>query len=157
MTTKDPDSLYKQAKPDIEAIAQPLFHFSEQCLRKIGNFLPHGAVLTTKQQVELVGAMPKSKDGYSTSVEVLPVLHDAIRKQAMEKSILAVGVAENVTITPQGESTTRAVKVLVEHQCGLTVALYLPFRKKLFRRLSFGEIFSIPAQPEVKIWHSDAV
>jgi len=152
MTTKDPTDLYKQVKPDIETIVQPLFHFSERCLRTIGNFLPHGAVLTSEQQVELVGAMPESKSGYSTSVEVLPVLHDALRKQAAEKAILAVGVAENVTITPEGKPTTRAIKVLVEHRCGLTVALYLPFRKKFLRMFSFGEMFSVPAQPEVKIW-----
>ncbi len=156
MTTNDPDDLYRQMKPDIEALAQPLFHFSEKCLRTMGNFLPHGAVLTAAQQVELVGAMPESKSGYSTSVEVLPVLHDALRKQALQKSVLAVGVAENVTITPAGQPTTQAVKVLVEHQCGLTVALYLPFRKKFFRMFSFGEIFSVPATPELKIWHGNA-
>jgi len=82
----------------------------------------------------------------------LPLLHEAIRKQATVKEIKAVGVAENVTITLDGGSTTKAIKVLIEHESGLVVALYLPYRKKFFRSYSFGEIFAVSAKPEVNIW-----
>jgi hypothetical protein len=39
MTTAD--ELYSELKQDIVAVADPLFEFSAQCLRKRGNFLPH--------------------------------------------------------------------------------------------------------------------
>jgi hypothetical protein len=148
--------LYKQVKPDVETISDALFSFSEQCLQKSGNFLPHAAVLTKEGKVELVATAPNSKHGFTNSTQELPALHEGLRKRATIKSIKAVGIAENVTITPDGQPTTQAIKVLIEHECGLTIALYLPFCKRFLRGYLFGEIFSVPAKPEVKIWSQDA-
>jgi hypothetical protein len=50
---------------------------------------------------------------------------------------------------------TKAIKVLVEHNRGLTVALYLPFKKKIFRGYTFGAMFTIPANPEVYAWATE--
>jgi len=41
MTTAN--ELYSEVKLDIEAVVNHLFEFSEQCLRKTENFLPHAA------------------------------------------------------------------------------------------------------------------
>lgn len=146
------DALYSEVKPDIEAIANPLFDFSELCLRKRGNFLPHAAVLTVDGEVRLVAAAPDTSDDYTNSTEVLPLLHDGIRVQARGTALKAIGIAENVTVTPEGQKTTKAIKVLFEHKRGLTVALYLPFEKKLLRGYVFGTTFSVAASPEVDAW-----
>ena len=146
------DALYAELKPDIHALATPLFDFSELCIRKRGNFLPHGAVLTEDGEVRLVTGAPDTKSDTCTSTDVLPVLHDGLRGEASSNSLLAIGIAENVTITLEGKRQTQAVKVLFEHKRGLTVALYLPFERKLFRGYSFGEVFSVAANPEVNPW-----
>ena len=39
-----PEELFEGLKFEIAALAEPLFEFSEQCLRERGNFLPHGAI-----------------------------------------------------------------------------------------------------------------
>ena len=75
-----------------------------------------------------------------------------LRVQVAESDLRAIGVAENVSVTQEGQVATKAIKVLFEHRRGLTVALYLPFNKKLFRGYSFGTIFSVAAQPEVNAW-----
>ena len=98
MTTQE--VLYAEVKPDISTVATPLFEVSERCLRDMGNFLPHAAVLTEEGKVEIVGAVPDSKDGYADSTQVLPLLHDGLRAMAKEKALVAIGIAENVTITP---------------------------------------------------------
>lgn len=149
------EELYAELKPDIEAVAEPLFEFSTTCLRKRGNFLPHAAVLTEEGEVELVGAVPDVGRDLVNSTEVLPVLHDGLRRQSRESSLKAIGVAENVTITTKGERPTQAIKVLFEHKQGLTVALFLPFRKRFLRGFAFGKAFSVAATPEVDAW-SDA-
>ena len=149
---KTTDELYSEVKPDIEAVANPLFDLSEQFLRKSGNFLPHGAVLPKDGKVVLVAAAPDMSKDYTNSTAVLPVLHDGLRAQAKEKELVAVGVAENVTITPEGQPPTQAIKVLIEHKRGLVVALYLPFKKQFLRGYSFGEIFSVRAKGEVNAW-----
>lgn len=148
--------MYTELKPDIEAVASPLFDFSELCLKERGNFLPHAAVLTAGGEIKLVGAAPDTSKDRTNSTDVLPFLHQDLRLQASEGNLRAIGVAENVTVTPEGRAVTQAVKVLFEHRRGLTVALYLPFHKKLFNRYIFGSVFSVSANPEVKAWHAKA-
>jgi hypothetical protein len=148
------DELYAELKAEIGAVAEPLFEFSEQCLRKHGNFLPHGAVLTHDGKVELVGTYTGQEK--TNSVEVLPLLHEGLRSRVQQGQISAVGVAENVTVTHPGQSPTKAVKVLFEHRRGLVVALYLPFEKRLFKGYQFGQTFSAPANAEVNAWPPSA-
>ena len=152
----DQAALYADLKPQIGAVANPLFEMSEKFLRELGNFLPHGAVLTREGELRLVGADPGGEGGRSTSTELLPLLHEGLRFQARENSAQALGVAENVTVTPEGGKPTQAVKVLFEHERGLAVALYLPFEKKFLRGFVFGSPFSVLATPEVCAWRTDA-
>ena len=149
------DALYAELKPDIAAVANQLFDLSEAFLREQGNFLPHAAVLTVDGDIRLVGAAGESD--LTNSVEILPILHDGLRQQARELPLQAIGVAENVTVTFEGQRPTKAIKVLFEHKRGLTVALYLPFEKKLLRGYVMGSTISKLAGPEVNAWDHDAV
>jgi hypothetical protein len=146
------DSLYSELKPEISLLANELFDLSEQFLRKRGNFLPHGAVLTEDGELKLVAAAPDSPNDVTDSTEVLPVLHDGLRQMAKESPLAATAVAENVTITLEGKRPTGAIKVLIEHKRGLAVALYLPFEKKFLRGFTMGVPFTLSASPEVNAW-----
>lgn len=146
------EELYAELKPDIGAVANHLFELSETFLRKTGNFLPHGAVLTESGDVQLVAAAPDGTKRRTNSVEVLPVLHYGLRAHVKEVRCKALAVAENVTVTLDGQRPTNAIKVLFEHRRGLTVALYLPFEKKFLRGYAFGSPFSKAANPEVHAW-----
>ena len=128
----------------------PLFEFSKTCLRDRGNFLPHGAFLTSEGEIELVAA--QGERDLTNSTEILPLLHGGLRAMSKEKQLAAIGVAENVTITLPGQSPTKAIKVLFEHQRGLTVAFYLPYQKKLLKGFVYDAAISMPAAPEVKAW-----
>ena len=68
------------------------------------------------------------------------------------KSPSAIAVAESVTITLPGKSATKAIKVLFEHRRGLTVALYVPYEKKLMRGLVYGNMISMLAKAEINAW-----
>jgi hypothetical protein len=148
------DTAYTEVKSDIAAVATPLFGFSEQCLRKTGNFLPHAAVLTADGEVRLVGA--DTGNDPTNSAEVLPLLHQGLRAQADATTLRALGVAENVNVTLDGQGSTNAIKILFEHRSGLTVALYLPFKKKFLKGYVFGSTFSLAASPEVNAWRQSA-
>lgn len=150
------ESLYAQLKPEIEAIANPLFDFSEMCVKKRGNFMPHAAVLTIEGEVRLIAAAPENFDGKTNTTELLIFIQQSLREEAKKNNIKAIGVAESVTITPDGQKPTKAIKVLFEHAKGLTVALYLPFEKKLLRGYVFGDMLSMSAQPEVNAWSNHA-
>jgi hypothetical protein len=149
------DSLYSSLKPEIEALASPLFDASELFVRNRGAFLPHGAVLTQGGEVRLVAAAPADFETRALSAtEVLPLLHQALQAAAIKEGAVAVAVSEDVTITPEGQKPTKAIKVLVEHKRGLTVALYLPFHRKLLKGYVFGAMLVLPASPEVCAWPS---
>lgn len=150
--------LFAELKSDIETLAEPLFGASEVFVRKRGEFLPHGAVLETGGGVRLVMAGPDGDlDELVSATEILPRLHEALRASARERELDAVAVCEDVTITPAGQKATKAVKVLVEHRRGLTVALYLPWqRKRLGGGCVFGEVMAIAADPEVRPWGNGA-
>jgi hypothetical protein len=151
------DTLYAELKPEIGLLANQLFELSEVFLRKNGNFLPHAAVLTEGGDIKLVAATPDIPDDQTNSTEVLPLLHGGLRQQARDIPIKAIGIAENVTVTLEGgQRPTKAVKVLFEHKRGLTIALYLPFEKKLLRGFVFGAPFSLQAEPEVNAWAENA-
>jgi hypothetical protein len=144
------EELYAELKGDVSALATPLFEMSEQFIGKRGNFLPHGAVLRENGQVVLVAGVSPSE--WTNSTEVLSLIHDGLRASARECLCTAVAVAENVTVTPRGQRPTTAIKVLFEHRRGLSVALYIPFKKKVFGGYSFGPPFTVAAAPEVKPW-----
>jgi hypothetical protein len=149
----DSDALYAELKPDIQGLAGPLFEVSDGFVRERGAFLPHGAVLNANGEARLIVAAPPGfEDRGVSTTEVLPMLHEALRAAAREEQLRAVAVCEDVTIAPEAEKKTAAIKVLVEHQRGLCVALYLPYQRKWLGGYSFGSVFAKPAIPEVRIW-----
>jgi hypothetical protein len=148
------EELYSELKPDIVALATLLFEISEKFVANRGHFLPHGGALKENGEVMLVAGAPPSD--WTTATEVLPLVHDGLRASVRECPCTAVAVAESVTVTPTGQRPTTAIKVLFEHRRGLCVAMYLPFKKKVFGGYSFGQPFTVPAKPEVRPWEDSA-
>jgi hypothetical protein len=150
------DDLFAELKPQINALAEPLFGASEMFVRNLGGFLPHGAVLEASGEVRLMMAAPDDLDAPTSPAEILPRLHDSLRADARAHDVAAIAVCEDVTITPAGQKSTKAVKVLVEHRRGLTVALYLPWKRKLFGGPVFDQVIALAATPEVRPWGDGA-
>lgn len=146
------NELFAELKPEVEALAGPLFGASELFVRKRGAFLPHGAVLEVGGETRMMMAAPDDPEAPVSSAELLPRLHDALRANVRTHDIAAVAVAEDVTITLEGQKPTKAVKVLVEHRRGLAVALYLPWRSRLLRGPIFGQVITLEVTPEVRPW-----
>ena len=142
--------LYNELKTDVIAIADPLFEQSQKRLEARDDFLPHGAVLNAEGRVIVLGAMTGSKDGQATAAQILPMLQNGIRQMSREKVLVAIGIAENVSLT-RGDMPLQAIKVLLEHERGLTVALFLPFHKA-DGGYYYGEAFVTPAHPSLNLW-----
>ena len=146
----DADALYAEIKPDLERISSPLFEFGEQQVRKRGAFLPFGASLTRSGEIGLKAA--STGEEVESGVEVLPILHEGLRASVAQGGVSAVAVCEWVKITPEGGKQTDAMKVLVEHERGLTIAFYVPCHKRMFGGWVFEGMFALPAEPEVRPW-----
>jgi hypothetical protein len=146
----DADALYAEIKPDLQRISGPLFEFAEQQVRKRGAFLPFGASLTRSGEIGLEAA--STAEEMASSIEVLPILHQSLRASVAQGGVSAVAVCEWVKITPEGSEQTDAMKVLVEHERGLTIAFYVPCHKRMFGGWAFERMFAQPAEPEVRPW-----
>jgi hypothetical protein len=145
--------LYAELKADVVAVADPLFEHCRQGLRARGAFLPHAAVLNAEGRVTLMGAMTGTKDGFANSAQVVAMLHGGIRQLSREKVLVAVAVAENYA-GMRANQPIQAVKVMLEHERGLAVAMFLPFQKTEYGVYHFGESFVVPAPPALKLWPS---
>lgn len=145
--------IYAAVRGDLGALARPLFEKSEQLLRERGDFLPHAAVLTPEGRVSLLGAMCNTKDGFANSWHILPLVHDGLRSMAAEREIAAVGVAERVDAIP-GAGAMHAVKVLLEHQRGLSIAFYMPIVRDEMDRVAFGRMITLFTESEVNAWRA---
>jgi hypothetical protein len=144
--------LYKAVKPDLSALAGPLFVQSEKLLRERGDFLPHAAVLNSEAKVSLMGAMSGSPGAFANSWHILPMLYEGLRALARERSLTAVGIAERVDAIP-GSGAVRAVKVLLEHREGLTIAFFMPFRREDSGDYTFGKMQTLFTESEVNAWN----
>jgi hypothetical protein len=143
--------LYQAVKPDLGALAGPLFKQSEKLLRERGDFLPHAAVLTDEGTVTMMGAMSGSPGAFANSWHILPMLHEGLRALASEKMLTAIGVAERVDAIP-GAGAGFAVKVLLEHREGLTIAFYMPFEREDSGDCTFGKMTTFFTEAEVNAW-----
>ena len=150
----DEEELYGEVKPDVRALAQPLLELSEKALRERGSFLPHAAALT-EGKVRLVGAMCNTANGVANSTHILPLLRQGLKAMAHERPVTAIGVAETVTMTPDGQAPSQAIKVLLEHHRGLTMAVYLPFAQDTSGDIKFGSTTSMFVPPEINAWDED--
>jgi hypothetical protein len=150
----DASVLYSELKGDVVAVADPLFDHCQQGLRSRGAFLPHAAVLNAEGRVTLVGAMTGSKDGFANAAQVLVMLHSGLRQMAREKVLVAIGIAENFSGT-RANQPMQAIRVLFEHERGLAVAMFQPFKKSEYGVYSFGQSFVVPVAPELNLWPNE--
>ncbi len=149
-----PQELYAAARQDLAALAGPLFELSVKRLRERGYFLPHSAVLTVEGRVALLDAMCSTPGGFAHSDHILPMLRDGLRTMAGERDLKAIAIAEIVTAIPDAEET-RAIKVLIEHQLGLTIVFYMPFTQDDIGGYAMGQTKTFFTDPEIKAWQQD--
>ncbi len=149
-----PQELYAAARQDLAALAGPLFNLSEKRLRERGYFLPHAAVLSTDGRVALLDAMCSTPGGFAHSDHILPMLRDGLRSMAGERNLKAIAIAEIVAAIPEGEQT-RAIKVLIEHQLGLTIAFYMPITQTDIGGYELGKVRTFFTEPEIHAWRTD--
>jgi hypothetical protein len=150
----DVDTLYKELQADFDLLAGPLFEFAELHVRKRDVFLPFGAILKPTGEITIEYAT--SGEEMESCLEVLPILQEGLRAIVKQGDITALAICEWVKIRLDESEQTDAIKVLVEHVKGLTVAFYVPCHKTLFGGWVFEEMFARQCEAEVAAWTSNA-
>lgn len=136
------------SRPDLDALLNVLLPFAQNMLAKHGEFYPYAATMTVEGKVTLVDS--HDGDEHPTSQAVLDVLHAGLREQANTAEIRAVGVCFDVRVRAPGKlEKTDAVQVNLEHVDGEAVSVFLPYKKSIFGKLEYGDLFATPGTPSL--------
>jgi hypothetical protein len=134
-------------RDDLDALLNSLLPFAQDMLRKHGEFLPFGAVMTTDGAIGLVAG--DAGEEHPPSQEVIDLLADGMRARAEAGEITAAGICFDVRLrTPDGKATD-AIQVSLEHRAGDAASVLMPYSKGRFTGLKFGELSSAPGERRV--------
>src|SRR3954447_24475506 len=117
-------------------------------LKRYGEFYPFARVLTAEGEIAAVAAY--TGDEHPPSQVVIDELVAALRGEAGEGRLRATGICFDARVLPPGGiDKTDAVAVRLEHVDGEAVQVFLPYRKKPFRRIVCGELFATAAAAQI--------
>jgi hypothetical protein len=129
------------AHPDLDALLNEVFAFAQQMLAKHGEFYPIGATVGAGGEIALVARAAGSE--HPPSQEVIDSLIAGLREQASKNVIRACAVCYDGRVVRPGETReTDAICALLERESGEATAVFLPYRRGLLGRISYGELFA---------------
>ena len=123
-----------QAQEDLDGLLDEGLRAAQHLLGQRGEFYPFAVVASAEDgSRRLVAAEAESEP--PDSAAVLGGVYDALRSD--RDQFRAAAVVSDVRLSGQG---TNAVQVAVEHREGTALSAWLPYRKRLFRRMEFGAV-----------------
>ena len=135
------------AHPDFDELLNALIPFAQQMLAKHGEFFPFGVTMSNDGEIAAEAAY--DVDEQPPAEQLISMLTEAFRQKAGSGQIRAAGICCDVRTIPPGKTEkTDALCLELEHQAGDAANLYLPYKKGLFGRYKYGEIFGVARTPE---------
>jgi hypothetical protein len=140
----------KWPHPDLELLHHELIRVTKQFLDEMGEYLPHGAIVTPEGNVGLVGSRtPEDQPG---AQKTLKLLEAGLRQMAAQNKCRAAGIAIDIRLKnpPRVEDVGKdAIWTILEQRGGLSVSVYIPYWKSSSGQFTFGEPFSEPGAPRI--------
>jgi hypothetical protein len=136
------------AHADLDALLNAVIPFTQQMLSAHGEFYPVGASMSSAGEIALASAAseterPKSQD-------IIDDLVAYFRAEASNGGIRACIVCYDGRVAPPGHTEkSDAICAWLEHQCGESIALFLPYSKGTPGDLEYGELFASPMDSQV--------
>lgn len=113
---------------DIKNIVDPLIDYSFDMIEDDNEFMPHGAVISTSGDVQLVNIAQSDGSNVGTPPQILRALHEGLRNQVSENDLRGVATAEQVQVEIDGADTATAVKVVFESRDDFCMTVYVPYK-----------------------------
>jgi len=135
------------AHPDLDELLNALLPFAQQMLAEHGEFYPFGSTMTVAGKI--VAQAAHIGEEHPKSQPLIELLTQAYRQQALNGEIRAAGICYDVRTIPPGQTEkTDAVCLALEHQTGQSVSVFVPYKKGLFGKVKYGELFAAAREPE---------
>jgi hypothetical protein len=136
------------SRADLDRLLNALLPFAQEMLKKHGEFYPFAMALTSEG--ELIAVTTYTGGENPPSQQVIDELITALRADAQQGRYRATGICFDVRVLPpNGTEKSDAVAVVLEHEKGEAVQVFLPYGKKLFGRIAYGDLFATAATSRI--------
>lgn len=132
---------------DFEKLLGTVISLAQFQLSDKGAIYPFGASMTHEGELGINAADP-GRDNAPTQ-ELVGMMTIGFRQLAAEKKISAACICADVyCIPPGGTVKTDAIGVTLEHSSGDAIEAYVPYKKGWFGKVRYGEMFTLPREPQ---------
>jgi hypothetical protein len=136
------------AREDLDNLLSSCIPFAQQMLAKHGTFFPFGATMSTNGEISLAAGYD-DKPGIDAQ-EIIELTLDGFRAGAQSGDYQAIALCVDVRVdAPDGSGKTDAIRVTLEENGGEALNVFMPYRKRMLRGVSYGEIFASAADHSV--------
>jgi hypothetical protein len=129
--------------PDFYLLFDWLTKMSKELLKKQGEFLPHGAIITPEGKVGVIGA--DTKEEQPGAQKVLQVLESGLRGLAEQGKCRAAGMAidTRLKVAPRKEFIGKdAIWLILEEKGGKAQSVYVPYAKSWLGGFTYSDAFT---------------
>ena len=135
------ETLISMAHPDLDELVSELIPFAQLMLAKAGEFYPSGGTMGTEGDLSRCGAW--NGDEHPQSEDLVELFSNSFCLQAAEGRIRASAICiDSRTIPPGGSAKTDAICILLDHESGQSIDVFLPYRKGWFGKYKYGDLFA---------------
>ena len=132
--------------PDLDALLNDLLPFAERMLAEHGEFYPFGVSITTNGRHISAGA--KGSSDRPQSQELIDIMTNDFRSQALKGKIRAAGICFDVLVVPPGQvDKTDAIQLALEREGGDAVDVFVPYALLPDGEFTCGELFACERTP----------
>jgi hypothetical protein len=136
------------AREDLDNLLSACIPFAQQMLAKHGSFFPFGATMSPTGEISLAAGYDE-KPGINAQ-EIADLTLDGFRAGVRSGDYKAVALCVDVRVdAPDGSGKTDAIRVTLEERDGEAVNVFMPYRKRLLRGVTYGEVFGSVADHSV--------
>ena len=129
------------AREDLNNLLSSCIPFAQQMLAKHGTFSPFGATMSPSGEISFAAGYDDTRG--IDAQEIIRLTLDGFRAGAASGDCQAVALCVDVRVdAPDGSGKTDAIRVTLEENGGEALNVFMPYRKRMLRGVTYGEIFA---------------
>ena len=121
---------------------------AQAMLKDLGGFVPFGAMITKQGEPQMAGGAGDASQW--TTEEIIAMYQDGFRDAVKLGFYRAVAICLDVRVTvPDKIEKTDALNIMLEHENGEALGVFLPYEKGFDDQIEYGQMFATPIEPKV--------
>jgi len=136
------------SREDLDNLLSACIPFAQQMLAKHGSFLPFGCTMNPGGEISFAAGY-NDNPGIGAQ-EIADLLLEGFRAGAVSGEFKAIALCVDVRVdSPDGSGKTDAIRVTLEKNGGEALNVFMPYRKRVLRGMTYGELFASAADKTI--------